>query len=117
MKIMVDECCPPYVVEGLRQDGHDVLYVASDFPGLADADILGHALEEARVVVTEDRDFCELVFRDNKPTYGIVLMRIHHSKRSEKARRARYLFAEYADKLPHAMTTLTLNNIRIRPLG
>jgi hypothetical protein len=42
----------------------------------------------------------------NSIAYGIVLVRIDHRHRHEKAGRARYLFTAHAADLPHSMTTL-----------
>jgi predicted nuclease of predicted toxin-antitoxin system len=116
VKVLVDECCPKSVVEGLRQDNHEVEYVATDFAGLQDLDILEHSVQEQQIIVTEDRDFCEMVSRDAQPAYGIMLIRIAPKDRHEKPARVRYLFTHHADDLPHAMTTLTRDHIRTRPL-
>lgn len=117
MNVIVDECCPPSVAEGLRQDGHDVIYIAEITAGASDRSILSRGLDEKRIIVTEDRDFCELVFLNRLQTYGIVLVRINPTQRKEKARRVRELFSKHESELLYAMTTLTLKNIRIRPLN
>jgi predicted nuclease of predicted toxin-antitoxin system len=116
VKVLVDECCPKSLVEVLRQDNHEVEYVATDLTGLQDLDILEHSVQEQQIIVTEDRDFCEMVFRDAQPAHGIVLIRFAPKDRHEKPARVRHLFAHHADDLPHAMTTLTRDNIRTRPL-
>lgn len=116
MKIIVDECCPSYITQALRSDGHDVIYIAEESPSLTDNDILSRALKESRIIVTEDRDFCELVFLNKRSTYGIVLVRINAQKRTEKTQRVRETFANQEAELVNAMVTITLTNTRIRPL-
>lgn len=116
MKILVDECCPLSVVNALREDGHQVEYVAEEMPSLADTDILTYTVSNEQILLTEDRDFCELVFRDARRAFGIVLVRVETPYRHEKPARVRYLLAHYADDLAGHMTTLTRNNVRIRPL-
>ncbi|MBA3871237.1 MAG: DUF5615 family PIN-like protein [Anaerolineae bacterium] len=116
MKILVDECCPSAVAFALRSDGHDVEYVAEDAPSTPDKSVLSRALADERIIVTEDRDFCELVFLNKLPTYGIILVRINQAKRQEKIQRVREVFAHHSAELPHAMITLTLTNIRVRSL-
>lgn len=117
MKILVDECCPSFVVAALRSDGHDVDYVAEDAPSTSDKDILSRALADERIIVTEDRDFCELVFLNKLPTYGIILVRINQAQRQEKISRLRIVFANHSMELPYAMVTVTSTNIRVRPLS
>lgn len=117
MKLLVDECCPLYLVEGLRQDGHDVFYVPEVSPSLEDAVLLQQALNEERIIVTEDNDFGELIFRQQLPAYGVVLIRISHNlSREERLKRVQDLFTHYSAHLPNKMTTLSIDAIRIRPL-
>jgi predicted nuclease of predicted toxin-antitoxin system len=116
MQFLADECCDAVVTRTLREAGYDVIAVAEAMSGSTDAVVLQRALDEERVILTEDRDFCELIFRDRKQTYGIVLIRISDTERQEKASRILALVANHADALPHAMTTLTVNAIRIRSL-
>jgi predicted nuclease of predicted toxin-antitoxin system len=47
----------------LRNDGHDVLYVAEMSPGIDDEEVLGAANEHDALLPTADKDFGELVFR------------------------------------------------------
>jgi predicted nuclease of predicted toxin-antitoxin system len=75
------------------------------------------ALDQKRVLITEDRDFCELIFRDGKKTYGIILVRIPAMHRENKANRITTLVNAFANELIGSMTTLTLQNMKIRPLS
>jgi predicted nuclease of predicted toxin-antitoxin system len=116
VRILVDECCPPGVVEALRQDGHEVLYIAAEMSSLTDADSLRRSVDGQQIIVTENRDFCELGFRDAKPAYGIVPVRIDHRHPQEKADRVLCLFTAHTADLPHSITTLARTNVRTRPL-
>lgn len=116
MNILADECCPAYLVEALREDGHDVQYIAEIAPSTADSDVLATALVEQRILLTEDRDFCELIFLNNRPAYGVVLLRIHPLKRVERINRARDVFRSPQSELVGVMMTVTLNNVRSRSL-
>jgi len=51
------------VVERLRQDGHDVVYVAELSPSITDEEVLQQANARSAVLLTADKDFGELVFR------------------------------------------------------
>ncbi len=46
MRFLVDECCDDGVVMALRNDGHDVFYVAESMTGAEDEKILGLAFDE-----------------------------------------------------------------------
>ena len=52
-------------------------WVTEAEPGIADTAILSRASEEARLLVTFDKDFGDLAFRARMPvTHGIVLFRL-----------------------------------------
>ena len=67
MKFFADECCDTEMVASLRIEGHDVLYVLEEEPGLQDEVVLQRAYVERRILLTEDKDFGELVYRLRKP--------------------------------------------------
>lgn len=62
MNFVADESCAKPVVLALREAGHDVLSIAEVAPGATDQQVLERALNEKRVLITEDRDFGELVY-------------------------------------------------------
>lgn len=60
---VADENVEIEVVEALRALGHDVLHATESAPGDPDATLLNVAAEGGRVLVTNDKDFGDLVFR------------------------------------------------------
>ncbi|MEM9754197.1 MAG: DUF5615 family PIN-like protein [Planctomycetota bacterium] len=72
MRFLVDRCTGPSVAAVLRDAGHDVLDVSSIDPDPGDEALLELAVEERRVVVTMDRDFGTLVFRDRHRHAGLI---------------------------------------------
>jgi len=76
VKILADEGVDRPIVERLRQSGHQVWYVAEMEPGISDNVILDLANREGAVLLTADKDFGELVFRQGRMTRGIILVRL-----------------------------------------
>jgi predicted nuclease of predicted toxin-antitoxin system len=76
LRWLADECVDAGLVTQLRGHGHDVIYVAEDAAGLPDPDVLKHAGEQRRLLLTEDKDFGDLVFRLRKAVPGVILLRI-----------------------------------------
>lgn len=57
--------------------GHDVIRIGREHPhDLPDEEILALSHREGRVVITNDRDFGELVFRHGQPHAGVILSRL-----------------------------------------
>jgi predicted nuclease of predicted toxin-antitoxin system len=76
MKILANENIPGLAVFGLRQRGHDVLWIRETAPGISDSAVLLQATTEGRLLITFDKDFGELAFRRGFPAIsGVVLFR------------------------------------------
>ena len=76
MRWLADECVDAALVHRLRGAGHDVIYAAEVASGATDAQILRRANDEDRLLLTEDKDFGELVFRLYMTVPGLVLLRV-----------------------------------------
>jgi len=83
VRLMANENFPRRLVVALRQAGHDVTWVRETHRGLTDAEILGVACGDARIVATFDKDFGTLAFETGVPApAGIILVRMDPASRS-----------------------------------
>ena len=76
MRFLVDMCLPLRVAAWLNEQGHDAVHALNE--GLAqapDSELLDYAVREARVVVTADTDFPQLLALSRSATPGVVLLR------------------------------------------
>ena len=87
MRFLADECFDHGLVGILRNEGYDVLCVLESKRGATDDDVLALAFDERRIIITEDKDFGELVYRLKKPAHGIILICIGVKNRSLKCPR------------------------------
>lgn len=99
MRWLADECIAASLVEFLRTGAHDVLYVAEAAAGLSDPDVIALALQEGRLLLTEDKDFGDLVFRRERAVPGLVLMRINTDNSRLKAKRLAAAIDRYGEGL------------------
>jgi predicted nuclease of predicted toxin-antitoxin system len=77
MRLLANENFPKRAVAALRALGHDVAWVAEVCPSTADANVLALAVRDARVLVTQDKDFGTLAFHHGLPaTCGVILFRV-----------------------------------------
>lgn len=63
------------MIRALREAGNDVVAIAEIAKGATDEQVLERALSEKRVLITEDRDFGELVYARGRPSAGVILVR------------------------------------------
>ncbi len=77
MRFLANENFPLDAVEALCQQGHDVIWIRTESPGISDPEVLSRAQAEDRILLTFDKDFGELAFRAKLPAASrIILFRI-----------------------------------------
>jgi predicted nuclease of predicted toxin-antitoxin system len=116
VRFLLDECCAPALAQALRSAGHDVRHALEDLRGSDDEALIALAVQDERVVVTEDKDFGELVMRHGRALPGLILLRIEPRDRHLKARRLLALLARDETGLIGSYAVVEVASIRLRPL-
>jgi predicted nuclease of predicted toxin-antitoxin system len=114
MKIVADESVEARIVAELRKAGHDVRYIAESDAGLSDDDVLNLALAAAAPLVTADKDFGELVFRQHRLSAGVVLLRLAGLSEESKAAAVAEYFAAHSETVAGNFVVLAPGRLRIR---
>jgi predicted nuclease of predicted toxin-antitoxin system len=113
MRCIVDECFGPAVIRWLRSQGHDVIAIFEIARGARDRDILALAVREDRVLLTADKDFGDLVFRDGHAHSGVILLRLDDETAANMIRVLEDLLAHYADDIDHHFVVVTGTSVRV----
>ena len=114
MNLVADESIDGPIVDRLRADGHTVHYVAEMEPGISDDAVLDLASREAALLLTADKDFGELVYRQGRIASGIVLVRLAGLLPTHKADIVSSILHQYPTELRHAFTVITPGIVRLR---
>lgn len=104
------------VVEALRGAGHDVTRVFDQGRGIKDAQVAALAREEGRVLLTEDKDFGQLVQAASGVTVGVILFRFPHRGRSEIGPAALSAVDAVGERLRTAFVVVEPGRLRIAEL-
>ncbi len=76
MRFLLDESAEARIAAFLTERGHEATRIGRDYPpSLPDQDVLALAQREQRILITNDKDFGELVFREHHPHAGVILFR------------------------------------------
>jgi len=113
---LIDECVDANLATLLRESGHDVVYMSEVAPRTADREVLNLAARENRLLLTEDKDFGDLVFRQARSVPGLVLVRIDPSRRLRKGTRLLAAIDRFGDTLFGRYTVIEDARFRSRPL-
>jgi predicted nuclease of predicted toxin-antitoxin system len=114
MILLADESIDRQIVDRLRQDGHTVHYVAEMKPGIPDDEVLGLANREAVVLLTADKDFGELVFRQRQLASGVILVRLAGVMPLRKAEIVSSAISQHHAELLHSFSVIAPGAMRIR---
>ncbi|MCX6028522.1 MAG: DUF5615 family PIN-like protein [Chloroflexi bacterium] len=112
MRFLVDECTGPAVALWLCEHGHDVFSVYDEARGVDDPDVVQKAFAENRILITNDKDFGERIYREGRPHRGVVLLRLEDERASVKIDTIRRLLAGYADQLADHFVVVTEERVR-----
>lgn len=113
MKFLIDSCISLYAVTALRENGYDVVWIPETGEDPGDNIIIKKAFDEARVLVTADKDFGELVYLFKNPHDAII--RLVDIPAAEQGRiLIRLIDTHAADIEKKSMITVEKNRIRIR---
>jgi predicted nuclease of predicted toxin-antitoxin system len=113
MRFIVDECTGPVVAKWLQRQNHDVISVFDEIRGADDRKVIQKAFEQNRILITNDKDFGELIFREKKPHKGVVLLRLKDERAANKIAILKHLLEKYEKSLPGNFIVVTETTVRI----
>lgn len=116
MKFFADENVARAIVQWLRAEKHDVLYAAEAGAGKADILWLQEAESQQRLIITCDKDFGELIFRDRMNSYGVVLLRLEDIPLAKRIARLQTAWAVVEANPKGKFIVVTEHKIRVRSL-
>src|SRR5215213_5548854 len=113
MRFLVDECTGSKVANWLRGTDYEVFSVFDEARGMTDDEILTKASVENWILITNDKDFGEMVFRERRAHHGVVFLRLDDERAANKIKVLEQLLGNYAEKLPEQFVTVTETKVRI----
>ncbi|HET9713604.1 MAG TPA: DUF5615 family PIN-like protein [Pyrinomonadaceae bacterium] len=112
MRFIVDECTGPAVAAWLSTQGHEVFSVFDEARGMEDDEVIRKAYDESWILITNDKDFGEKVYRERRLHQGVVLMRLEDERANNKIRVLTRLLEGYADSLAGKFVVVTETHVR-----
>lgn len=116
MRFVADESIDFPVIEVLRENNFNVFSIAETTPSISDDEVLAIAYQKGIVLLTQDKDFGDLIFRDHHRHMGVVLIRLTGFP-EENALIVLEAITTHQDELIKAFTVIQERNTRIRKLN
>lgn len=113
MKFLLDVNASGVVARWLTDLGHNVVEVGQEDPRMSDDDILRWAVRERRIIVTTDNDFEEMIWRQERPHFGVL--RLENLPRSQRKSLLHDVLVLYKNDLETGAIVIALNRkFRVR---
>ena len=111
---MADESVDKEIVDRLRADGHNVLYIVEENAGIDDRTVLDRSLQTGTVLLTADKDFGDLIFRQRLLRAGVLLVRLAGVGPDIKAGLVASTFDHHGEELRSGFAVLSKRSLRFR---
>jgi predicted nuclease of predicted toxin-antitoxin system len=115
-KFLIDESSGRKLFKFLSEKNYNVEYVGDVMCGADDLEILKYAENNKIILITNDKDFGELVFRMRRPSHGVIFLRLKNNIPFQRLKYLLYLFDNYSDKIEKNFIVVSESQIRIRSL-
>jgi predicted nuclease of predicted toxin-antitoxin system len=111
-QIVADESVDFRIVFALRELGFTVFSIAEEQASIRDEEVLRIAVLNNSLLITEDKDFGELVFRLQLAHKGVLLLRLDEKDKAIEV--ASQTIVKYYPDLLNNFSVLNQNKLRIK---
>jgi predicted nuclease of predicted toxin-antitoxin system len=115
--ILADENIFRELIEALRQNGYEVFSIFEKHRGISDISISKLSLEPPLIILTEDKDFGNLIFEQRIEVTGVIFLRFLNTERDLIVSEVlNFLSTQTLDSLKGYFVTITPNNVRVKKI-
>jgi predicted nuclease of predicted toxin-antitoxin system len=114
--MIADESVNKNLIVALRKAGLSVFSIAEESAGISDEKIVIQSLIPPRIIISEDKDFGELVYHHKVTIIGVILLRYRPYEFDVIKERLLTFIEEHIRNLHGKFVVITFNKTRIRTL-
>ena len=113
LRFLADESCDFGVVKALRIEGYEVVALTEFTSRTVDSEVVAQAHREKRILLTEDKDFGQLVFASQVDSAGVILIRYPGNARKSLQKAIVKLVREKGNEIRNAFVVMQPGHIRV----
>jgi predicted nuclease of predicted toxin-antitoxin system len=115
--ILADENIFRGLIIALRDNGYQVFSIFEELRGISDISISKFSLNPPRIILTEDKDFGNLVFEQRVHVTGVIFLRFGNDERDVIIKEVlNFLSTQTLDTLKGNFATITPNKVRVKSI-
>jgi predicted nuclease of predicted toxin-antitoxin system len=115
LRFLCDSDVDRPLVDRLREDGHEVFYMTEIKADSLDEEVLEQANSAKAVLITRDKGFGQLVFRQGLAAHGVLLIRLAGVPMQERKDLLSRAVQQHGHEFEGAFSVLSKGGLRIRP--
>lgn len=115
MRFLLDVHIANTIAQALESEGHDVLRAALHHASWSDSSLLALAVEDERIIITEDSDFSDLIYALGMSS-PLAIIYIRCEPEVQPVMAARVLDTLASGRLDRHMAVIRASSTRYRPL-
>lgn len=112
MRFLVDECTGSGVAKWLRNQGYEVFSVFDEARGISDEQIIKKVWIENWILITNDKDFGEKIYKEKREHKGVILLRLQDQRLLIKIEILEKLLRKYYNQLADNYIVVSETKIR-----
>jgi len=114
--IIIDENVDKVLIDRLNKENYEIISICELHTGISDREVIEIAKSKKGFVLTEDKDFGELVFSHNIKDCSIIFLRYNKPDYEQLEKNIIKILQDYYEKPGHFFITITKNKIKIRKI-
>ncbi len=112
---VLDECIPKKTKDILKENGVELVSISGVSPGVSDELVIEYANQVKGIIVTFDKDFGALIFKERRLVIGLMLLRLTPSSPEYIAKRIMHTISQVYS-LKGKLVVVEENRIRVTSL-
>lgn len=113
MRFLVDECTGSRVARWLVDNGFEALSVFDDMRGVDDISLLEYSVKNKLILITNDKDFGELVYNRGFDHKGVILLRLDDQRSQNKIAVLEKFLISHKESVENNFSVVTERSVRI----
>jgi len=113
-QLLADENIPSETVKLPKRQGIDIISVTEFAYGLSDRKILELGKTKERIIVTFDKDFGQIIFKEKIKTKGVILLRFIPKSPQQISKRIQQLLSAKI-KIENCLVVVKKDRIKVTP--
>ena len=114
--IIIDENVDQILIDRLASKNYKIISIKDYKRGISDKEVIKLAISKKALIITEDKDFGELVFSHNIKDCSVIFLRYDKMDYGKIEKNILKILENYYENPEHFFITITKSKIRIRKL-